>query len=123
MRFFEFDEPEAVAPEAQTESIANLLTVLNVVVGRAEDEDAHASISTPALINMVKNTGVQFDYDSLVAAYEKNSAVKNIIKSFNAETVELAGGPADVDVADGAGEDSGAAIERIAKRVAKRSIG
>jgi len=120
MRLFEFDQPET--PDSnQVESTANLITILNQVKGRAEDENTNPSISTAALINMVKNTGIQFDYMSLLDAYENNTAVKSLIKNFSEETVDLAGSTDDVDM--DAGQDSGAAIEKIAKRVANRNIG
>lgn len=38
---------------------------------------------------MVLNTDKTFDYDALVAASENNPAVKNLIKSYNKDTVEL----------------------------------
>ena len=73
---------------------------------------------------MVKNTGIHFDYNALVAAYEANSAVQNLIKNFSAETVDLIGSAEDeIDAPGAGGEDSGEAISRIAKRVAQRNIG
>ena len=38
---------------------------------------------------MVLNTDKTFDYDALVAANENNPAVKNLIKSYNKDYVEL----------------------------------
>ena len=38
---------------------------------------------------MVLNTDKNFDYDALVAANENNPALKNLIKSFNKDYVEL----------------------------------
>jgi len=126
MRICEFDEPEGASIDnPANESIANLITVLNVVLSRAEEEATEASISTPALINMVKNTGIQYDYQALVQAYEGSQAVQNLIKNYSKDTVDLASKEDDSldDIPQGGGEDAEAAIGRIAKRVAKRNVG
>ncbi len=124
MRLNEFDQVAPAESNARVEGIANLLTVLNVVIEEAKNNDVEPSISTPALINMVKNTGVIFDYSALLDAYESNSAVSNLIKNFSKETVDLIGSAADeMDFPADMGQDSGEAIARIAKRVAKREIG
>ena len=125
MRLVEFDQ---AAPEQETdarvEGIANLLTVLNSVIAQAKNEGTEPSIASPALINMVKNTGVMFDYNALLDAYESNSAVNNLVKNFSKETVDLIGSSEDEMGGEaGNGEDSGEAVARIAKRVANRNIG
>lgn len=125
MRLFEFDEPDQeTGADVKMNAQANLITVLNVVISRAQDENAEASIRTDALINMVKNTGIQFDYQALVDAHEDNQAVSNLIKSYSKETVELTNDEdqsMDTDQSN-AGEDSGDAVARIGKRVAKRAL-
>ena len=124
MRLFEFDQSAPEEVDARVEGIANLLTVLNTIIAQAKNDGAEPSISTQALINMVTNTGVLFDYNALLDAYESNAAVNNLIKNFSKETVDLIGSSEDeMDVSAGDGEDSGEAISRIAKRVAQRGIG
>ena len=124
MRLVEFDQSAPEEVDARVEGIANLLTVLNTIIAQAKNDGAEPSISTQALINMVTNTGVLFDYNALLDAYESNAAVNNLIKNFSKETVDLIGSSEDeMDVAAGDGEDSGEAISRIAKRVAQRGIG
>jgi hypothetical protein len=81
MRLYEF------APDENTES--GLATTLSFLATRIYDEDDDPTMSTDALINMVKNTGAYFDYDALVDAYENDEAVKNLIKDFNKDTVTL----------------------------------
>lgn len=124
MRIFEFDQSAPEETDARLEGIANLLTILNVVIEDAKNQNVEPSIPTPALINMVANTGVLFDYNALLDAYENNAAVGNLIKNFSKETVDLIGSAEDeMDSPMDAGEDSGEAISRIAKRVAQRGIG
>ena len=124
MRLFEFDNTSHVPQtDVHDEGIANLLAVLNVIIERAKNEDSEPSLSTPALINMVKNTGVLFDYNALVNAYDSNTAVHNLIKNFSKDTVDLIGSSEDeLDAPSDAGEDSQSAVSKIAKRVANREI-
>lgn len=69
--------------DVAADSNASLVTVLNFLKSRADNKGLVAKIKTQSLINLVKNTGVPFDYNALVAANESNEAVKNLIKSFN----------------------------------------
>lgn len=124
MRLVEFDQSAPEEVDARAEGIATLLTILNVVLENAKNDDVDPSISTEALINMVSNTGVVFDYNALLDAYENNTAVNNLIKNFSKEKVELVGSSEDeLDAPEDAGEDSQSAISKIAKRVANREIG
>jgi len=68
---------------------ANLTTALELIRNRYKDQSKLAKISTQSLINMVLNTDKTFNYDALVAASEDNPAVKNLIKSYNKDYVEL----------------------------------
>lgn len=128
MRLYEFQQAEDDLPDEDNAiaNIANLITVLNFVVKRVEDEDASNIINTQSLLSMVENTGIPFDYAALVSAYESNTAVKNLISNFNQDEVTLIGGPEDEMIGGDdeiGGENSSEAISRIAKRVAQRDIG
>lgn len=83
MRLFEFTHGPTNTPES------NLLTALELIRNRYKDVPAPPEINTQSLINLVLNTDRTFDYDALVAANENNPAVKNLIKSFNRDTVVL----------------------------------
>ena len=124
MRLHEFQQAEDDLPDENVgvESIANLITVLQFVMKRAQDEGADPIISTQALIGMVKNTGVPYDYAALVNAHETNAAVQNLISDYNENEITLAGAPEDELEPGKHGEDGQEAIGRIAKRVATRNI-
>lgn len=78
---------------------SNLTTALELLRHRYSDDDqTPVKISTQSLINLVLNTDKTFDYDALVAANETNPAVKNLVKSFNKDYVELR--PSGEDAAD-----------------------
>ena len=83
MRLHEFEHGPTNTPES------NLLTALELIQHRYKDKDKVPNISTQSLINLVLNTDRTFDYDALVDAVENNPAVKNLIKSFNKDYVEL----------------------------------
>lgn len=83
MRFDEFKSQQQNNPES------NLVTALELIRHRYKDKDKLPKISTQSVINLVLNTDKTFDYDALVSANEKNSAVKNIIKTFNKDYIEL----------------------------------
>jgi hypothetical protein len=68
---------------------ANLITALELIRNRYKDSKKSPTISTQSLINLVLNTDKTFDYDALVSANNTNPAVKNLIKSYNKDSVEL----------------------------------
>ena len=68
---------------------SNLLTALELIQHRYKDKEKVPNVSTQSLINLVRNTDRTFDYEALAQANETNPAVKNLIKSFNKDYVEL----------------------------------
>ena len=93
MRLNEFIHSPKNTPES------NLTTALELIRNRYKDSKTPPKISTQSLINLVLNTDKTFDYDALVSANENNPALKNLIKSYNKDYVELipAGEDADTD--------------------------
>lgn len=83
MKIYEFTHGPTNTPES------NLLTALELIQHRYKDKEQLPKISTQSLINLVRNTDRTFDYDGLTQANETNPAVKNLIKSFNKDFVEL----------------------------------
>ena len=83
MKLHEFTHGPTNTPES------NLITALELIQHRYKDKEKLPKISTQSLINLVRNTDRTFDYEALVQANESNSAVKNLVKSFNKDYVEL----------------------------------
>ncbi len=83
MRLNEFIHSTKNTPES------NLTTALELIRNRYKDIPTAPKISTQSLINLVLNTDRTFDYDALVNAVETNPAVKNLIKNYNTDYVEL----------------------------------
>jgi len=83
VRLNEFQHSSKNTPES------NLTTALELIRNRYKDIPTPPKISTKSLINLVLNTDRTFDYDALVNAVETNPAVKNLIKNYNTDYVEL----------------------------------
>ena len=83
MRLNEFTHGPTNTPES------NLTTALELIRHRYKDKKQPPKISTQSLINLVLNTDKTFDYDALVAANTNNPALKNLIKSYNKDYIEL----------------------------------
>ena len=83
MRLREFAHGPTNTPES------NLVTALELIQHRYKDKEKLPNVSTQSLINLVRNTDRTFDYEALVQANETNPAVKNLIKSYNKDFVEL----------------------------------
>ena len=121
MRLNEFTHGPANTPES------NLTTALELIRHRYKDKKQPPKISTQSLINLVLNTDKTFDYDALVAANENNPALKNLIKSYNKDFIELlpAGEDADTDATTTNTPDGEATqapvdtVSNMAKRAAK----
>ena len=121
MRLDEFQHSPKNTPES------NLTTALELIRHRYKDKKQPPKISTQSLINLVLNTDKTFDYDALVAANENNPALKNLIKSYNKDYIELrpAGEDDDTDATttntpDGAATDAPVdTVANMAKRAAK----
>ena len=120
MRLDEFIHSPKNTPES------NLTTALELIQHRYKDKEQSPKISTQSLINLVRNTDRTFDYEALVTANEENSAVKNLIKSFNKDYVELnliQPAEDDVETTTNIGDETTDApvdtVSNMAKRAAK----
>ena len=121
MRLNEFQHSPKNTPES------NLTTALELIRNRYKDKQQPPKISTQSLINLVLNTDKTFDYDALVSANENNPALKNLIKSYNKDYIELlpAGEDADTDATTTNTPDGEATqapvdtVSNMAKRAAK----
>ena len=121
MRLNEFTHGPTNTPES------NLTTALELIRHRYKDKKQPPKISTQSLINLVLNTDKTFDYDALVAANENNPALKNLIKSYNKDYIELlpAGEDGDIDATTTNTPDGDATqapvdtVANMAKRAAK----
>lgn len=76
--------------EGEDTLTSNLMPVLMFLKKRSEDKELSAKLRTDSLIQLVQNAGdTTFDYNALVDAFENNDSVKEMIKTFNKDTIEL----------------------------------
>lgn len=83
MRLHEFTESHAsiIEDEAESRGDSNLIAALSFLQNRSANQHLVPKVRADALINMVKNTGVEeFNLDSLMDAQKTNDAVKTLIK-------------------------------------------
>ena len=118
MRLAEFENKDQPTPPE-----SNLVTALELIRQRYKDQEQPPRISTQSLINMVLNTDKNFSYDALVSANDNNPAVKNLIKQYNQDFIELRSAD---EVSDEEGyntPDADAPVDTVpnmAKRAAKK---
>lgn len=74
--------------DAQTDPSV-LLSALDLMRQDVQDKGLPPVIKMSDLIQIVKQPGTTFDYNTLVNLYKKIPAVKNLIKSFNRDEVVL----------------------------------
>ena len=102
---------------------SNLVTALELIRQRYNDKEQPPKISTQSLINMVLNTDKNFSYDALVSANDNNPAIKNLIKRYNRDYVELRGAD-EVEDEEGYNTPNTDApvdtVPKMAKRAAKK---
>lgn len=83
MRLHEFTDTHAsiIEDEAESRGDSNLIAALSFLQNRSANQHLVPKVRADALINMVKNTGVEeFNLDSLMNAHKTNDAVKELIK-------------------------------------------
>lgn len=83
MRLREFTEDYAdhIEDEADERGDVNLIAALSFLQNRSNNQHLVPKIRADALINMVKNSGVEaFNLESLENAKQTNNAVKQLVK-------------------------------------------
>ena len=109
---------EADTP-AEDDMAASLVSMLQYLKQRAEENNANPIVKTKSLLALVQNTGYKnFGYADLVAANEL-PMIKNLIKSFNRIEVELLLHSEDSQDND---EPSADQQEKTVNRMAKHSL-
>ena len=81
MRLFEID--------TSIEGYANLLTLLNFLRQRAHQEGLVGRITFKGLQTMLTNIGTSVDYESFKDYYDTKDELKNLIKTFDRDSITL----------------------------------
>ena len=105
---------------------ANLLQVLLYLKEQSENDAESATLRTSSVIQLVRNAGdMMFDYAALTSAFENDSSVKNLIKTFNKDTLTLKSdsdeaGDADLDSEEPADMPPEETVNAMAKSAANK---
>ena len=98
MKISEIISESIISEDPSLQQNENLLLVLLYLKERSEDNADAAVLRTNSVIQLVRNAGeAMFDYKALTTAFEQDPAVKNLIKTFNAEQIVL---KSDLDIDD-----------------------
>jgi len=114
---------EIIKEEAPTTDVASsLMGVLQFLRNRSHNYEKAGTVGTDSLINMVRKTGVPFDYEALVAANDSNDAVKNLISNISKDLVTLKPFVDDEDAGTAAAPVTNVNPETKVDAMAKRAL-
>ena len=132
MRLTEFTDSHAaiIEDEAESRGDANLIAALSFLQNRSANQHLVPKVRTDALINMVKNTGVEeFNLESLLNAHKTNDSVKELIKDIKDDDsgtkyvyLNSAPGEDESEVAPGDMSAPRAPAEKIVGSMAKSAL-
>lgn len=101
---------------------APLLTAIELLRGRMRDSGKTVPMSTDSLIQLVRNTGVPFDYKALVSANESDPAVKELVKNFNRDKIYFAPFDSEEGITNSDDEGANNADANAVSKMAKRAL-
>ena len=116
MRLYEF------APE---QMIDRYVIVLKNLIGRASSKKVPAKMNWAGLNQILKSNdaSIAADYETFKSMYDRSPAIQNLVKNFNADSIELnvPGAADDETPADGT-TDSQAAVDQTAASAAPQQL-
>ena len=83
MRLFEIEQTRMQGPEN------NLIALLGYLKSKGDQRAAGVKVPMSSVIALMQNTGQNISYDEIEALRQKNSAIKNMIKSVNKDEIVL----------------------------------
>jgi len=70
--------------------VQSVLTLLNLIKHQYQSRQAQLKLNTVSFLNLARNVGLTMDYDSFAELFEKDKSLKNLVKDFNKQYIELA---------------------------------
>lgn len=118
MRFFEFADADA--------GIDKFVMILRNFIGRASSKKQPAKLNWSGLQKIAADAGFEMgaDYETFKAMYDSNPAIKNLVRNFNADGVELnvPGTDKDTQTPVKKGETSQDAVDKMAASAAPQQL-
>jgi len=69
--------------------VQGVLTLLNLIKTRYQSQQAQPKINTLSFLNLARNVGLTLNYQSFADLFEREQALKNLVKNFNRQYIEL----------------------------------
>jgi hypothetical protein len=69
--------------------VQGVLTLLNLIKTRYQSQQAQPKINTVSFLNLARNVGLTLDYQSFADLFEREQSLKNLVKNFNRQYIEL----------------------------------
>lgn len=118
MRFFEFADADA--------GMDKFVMILRNFIGRAASKKQPAKLNWSGLQKIAADAGFEMgaDYETFKAMYDSNPAIKNLVRNFNADGVELnvPGTDKDTQTPVKKGETSQDAVDKMAASAAPQQL-
>ena len=67
----------------------SLVALIELIKKRYENNVAEPKINTLSFLKLSKNIGVNLDYGTFAEIFEQSQAIKNLVKNFNKQYIEL----------------------------------
>jgi hypothetical protein len=67
----------------------SVLTLLNLIKTRYQSQQARPKINTLSFLNLARNVGLNLDYAAFADLFEREQSLKNLVKNFNRQYIEL----------------------------------
>ena len=69
--------------------VQGVLTLLNLIKTRYQSQQARPKINTLSFLNLARNVGLNLDYAAFADLFEREKSLKNLVKNFNRQYIEL----------------------------------
>jgi hypothetical protein len=69
--------------------VQSVLTLLDLVKHQYQSRQARPKMNTVSFLNLARNVGLTMDYESFAEMFEKEKSLKNLVKDFNKQYIEL----------------------------------
>jgi hypothetical protein len=69
--------------------VQSVLTLLDLIKHQYQSRQARPKMNTVSFLNLARNVGLTLDYESFAELFEREKSLKNLVKDFNKQYIEL----------------------------------
>jgi len=70
--------------------VQSVLALLNLIKHQYQTRQVNPKMNTVSFLNLARNVGLTIDYESFAELFEREKSLKNLVKDFNRQYIELA---------------------------------